>query len=170
MILAVDVQYDDGAGTGRVGAIWFADWADAEPLRTASFEREDIAPYEPGHFYKRELPCVLDALAHEPRTALIVVDGYVDLGSERPGLGRHVHAACGLPVVGVAKSRFHAAPGIEVCRGGSARPLFVTAVGVDVARAAAYVAAMHGPFRVPTHIPRYTAAGAAALGMRGDEV
>ena len=37
----------------------------------------------------------------------------------------------------------------EVLRGQSRRPLFVSAVGMDLAEACAYVEEMHGKFRVP---------------------
>jgi len=37
-----------------------------------------------------------------------------------------------------------------VRRGESGSPLFVTAVGIDVALAAQEVRRMHGPYRVPT--------------------
>ena len=58
-------------------------------------------------------------------------------------------------VVGVAKTRFAgAADAVAVCRGGSRSPLFVTAVGVDVQEAAQKVAAMHGPYRLPTLLKR----------------
>ncbi|MGH3303168.1 MAG: hypothetical protein ACRDOK_16105 [Streptosporangiaceae bacterium] len=41
---------------------------------------------------------------------LLVVDGYVDLDQDgRPGLGACVHAEFGIPVIGVAKSRFRPA-------------------------------------------------------------
>jgi deoxyribonuclease V len=40
-----------------------------------------------------------------------------------------------------------------VVRGG-ARPLHVTALGLDAADAAARVAAMHGPYRLPTLLKR----------------
>jgi len=51
--------------------------------------------------------------------------------------------------VGVAKTRFHSASAIEVYRGLSKTPLFVTAVGMEVAEAAAKVATMAGSHRNP---------------------
>ena len=90
---------------------------------------------------------------------LLIVDGYVDLDPEgKPGLGAHAHEAFGVPVVGVAKTRFatatHAAP---VLRGNSARPLFVTAAGVPVADAAGMVAGMAGKYRLPDALRRVDA-------------
>jgi deoxyribonuclease V len=80
-----------------------------------------------------------------------VVDGYVDLDPDgRPGLGAHVHAEFGVPVIGVAKTVFgtatHAA---RVLRGLSSRPLYVTAAGMTIADAAVLVTDMAGRFRVP---------------------
>lgn len=151
MLAAIDVQYDDPRA--RAACVVFAQWTDATAAAMVTTDVEPIAPYEPGQFYKRELPCalaVIDALAARPR--LIVVDGYVWLGEGRPGLGKHLFDALGgsVPVVGVAKNRFAGAPGVDVFRGQSARPLFVTAEGIDVEEAARQVKGMHGEHRIPT--------------------
>ena len=83
--------------------------------------------------------------------SLIVVDGYVDLDpGGRPGLGARVHAEFGVPVIGVAKTAFRGAShAAGVLRGGSARPLYVTAAGLTVAEAAGVVREMAGRFRLP---------------------
>jgi deoxyribonuclease V len=61
-----------------------------------------------------------------------------------------VHAAFGVPVIGVAKTFFRTAVHAErVCRGRSARPLFVTAAGMERHDAARVVATMTGPYRIP---------------------
>lgn len=96
-------------------------------------------PYRPGEFYLRQQPAlraVMNVLGHRQRLTLIVVDAYVDLDPDgRPGLGAHVHAEFGVPVIGVAKSAFKTAThAIPVLRGGSARPLFVTSAGLPRAR------------------------------------
>jgi len=64
-----------------------------------------------------------------------VIDGYADLDPDgRPGLGAHVHAEFGMPVIGVAKSRFRTAThAVPVQRGSSVRPLFITAAGMPAA-------------------------------------
>ena len=42
-----------------------------------------FAPYEPGRFYRRELPCLLTALeAITARPATVIMDGYVWLDGE----------------------------------------------------------------------------------------
>ena len=115
-----------------------------------------VAPYRPGEFYRRELPPLRAVIPAAEELALIVVDGYVDLDPDgRPGLGAHVRAEFGVPVIGVAKTPFaaatHAAP---VLRGQAARPLYVTAAGLTIADAAAVVAQMAGRFRLPDALKR----------------
>jgi deoxyribonuclease V len=115
-----------------------------------------VLPYQPGEFYRRELPAIRAVLAGAGKLALLVVDGYVDLDAEgRPGLGAHAHAEFGVPVIGVAKTRFRTAShAVEVRRGRSARPLLVTAAGMPAAEAATLVRRMAGPFRIPDALRR----------------
>lgn len=155
MIVAVDVDY---RVTEVVAAcVGFRAWTDAvAALEAVTRTPGAPAAYAPGEFFRRELPhlqAALAALAITP--ALIIVDGYAWLGPDRPGLGAHLHAAIGVPVVGVAKRHFAGATtAIEVRRGSSAQPLFVTAIGVDPVAAAADVQAMHGAHRLPTLLKR----------------
>ena len=119
----------------------------------------DPAPYTPGAFFVRELPALRALLPAEPAVDLLVVDGYVDLDPEgRPGLGAHVHAEFAVPVVGVAKSGFRTAThAVPVRRGSATRPLFVTAVGIDVGEAVELVTRMAGPYRLPDALRRVDA-------------
>ena len=115
-----------------------------------------VPPYRPGEFYLRELPplrAVLDGLSG---LGLLVVDGYADLDpGGRPGLGAHAHAEFGIPVIGVAKSRFRTAThAVPVVRGSSVRPLFVTAAGMPAADAADLVRRMAGRYRLPDALRR----------------
>lgn len=154
-IAALDVDYRPTCAIAA--CVVFETWSDEHVLEDFTVTTPAAADYTPGAFYTRELPCLLAALSRcTRRPEVVVVDGYVWLGPGRPGLGAHLHAALGgaTPVVGVAKNPFRGAPAIEVLRGGSKRPLFVTAVGIDGAAAAAHVAAMHGPHRVPTLLRR----------------
>jgi deoxyribonuclease V len=109
------------------------------------------ASYQPGEFYRRELPALRAVLPPSGSLALVVVDGYVDLDAVgRPGLGAHVHAEFGVPVIGVAKTLFRTAiHAARVLRGRSARPLYVTAAGLSIADAARLVSEMTGPYRLP---------------------
>jgi deoxyribonuclease V len=152
MIACVDVDY---RGDEAVAAcVLFRSWTDGESAGERVERMAGVQPYQPGEFYRRELPCLLGVLAKvaDPLEA-VVVDGYVWLGENRPGLGSHLFAALGktLPVIGVAKNWFAGAEtAIPVLRGGSQRPLFVTAAGLDPQIAAANIRDMHGPFRIPT--------------------
>lgn len=155
MIALLDVDYR--ADEAQAACVLLRDWADATPAGEQIARLCGIAPYQPGAFYRRELPCLLAVLRNSaPPPATLMVDGYAWLGQDRPGLGVHLHEALGqkVPVIGVAKTRFAGAPAIEVCRGASRRPLFVSAVGLDATTAAAHVVAMHGPYRVPAMLRR----------------
>ena len=125
--------------------------------------------YEPGSFYKRELPLLLAVLRKVERLpAIIIVDGYVWLDAHhRPGLGAIMHEALAkrVPVVGVAKTVFGDALSwcIPVVRGVSRRPLFVTTAGINAEEAAKGVQAMHGPYRIPTLLKLVDSAAHDAL-------
>ncbi|GGM85727.1 endonuclease V [Dactylosporangium sucinum] len=152
------MQYPDGGG-GRAALVV----ADDPTFATLVEERvrwlDEVAPYEPGAFYKRELPALRAVLEGTAPLELIVVDGYVDLDPDgRPGLGAHVHDALGIPVIGVAKTAFRTAThAVEVRRGGADRPLYVTAIGLPRDRAAGIVARMAGPHRMPDALRRVDA-------------
>ncbi|GLY26896.1 endonuclease V [Kineosporia sp. NBRC 101731] len=113
---------------------------------------DEVAPYEPGQFYKRELPSVRAVLSGlDELPDLLLVDGFVDLDpTGTAGMGRYVHNEFGLTVIGVAKTPFRTAThAVEVCRGSSQRPLHVTAAGIAVDEAAALVRHLAGPHRIP---------------------
>jgi deoxyribonuclease V len=154
VIVAIDVDYREKEAVAA--CVGFRAWADA----ASAFERVvrvegEAAAYEPGKFFTRELPFVLAALrALEDVPDVVVVDGYVMLGATKRGLGAHLHDAIGRPVVGVAKNEFIGAPAERVVRGSSKKPLFVTAIGMAAADAAAAVRSMHGPHRIPTMLAR----------------
>lgn len=56
MIAVLDVDYDEIALTAKAAAVVFSQWEDAVPI-------SDIQPYDPGEFFKRELPCLFAILA-----------------------------------------------------------------------------------------------------------
>lgn len=151
LLVCLDVDYR--ADKAVAAGIWFRGWAAEHEQTSAVAAFGDVAPYEPGEFYRRELPCLLGVLSEGPPADLVIVDGYVSLGEGHAGLGAHLYEALGrkVPVVGVAKTAYRSATeAIEVRRGQSESPLFVTAIGIDAALAAAELPRMHGPFRVPT--------------------
>ncbi len=132
MIFAVDVNYIEDKAL--VAGILFEYWQGSETICQITTKINNVSEYEPGQFYKRELPCILEILTQlESLPEIIVVDGYVELGSEqKPGLGKHLHDAIDGKsiIIGVAKNRFEDTPvETEVFRGGSQRPLYVTAIG-----------------------------------------
>jgi deoxyribonuclease V len=157
MISCVDVDYRTTAAVAAcvVFSFWGQSSSEAEFIERVS----KVAPYEPGQFYRRELPCILAVLKMvQPIPNIIVVDGYVWLSAEgRPGLGAHLYEALGRKseVVGVAKSSFFEGPNVaEVIRSRSSRPLFVTSVGIPLEEATSAIQHMHGGFRIPTLIKR----------------
>ena len=127
---------------------------DSQPAEQHIVQLTDVAEYVPGEFYRRELPCLLQALLPVlDRVQTILIDGYVDLAPNRPGLGARLYEALGgkIAVVGVAKTAFAGAHhACEVLRGESERPLYITAAGMTLDDAATGVRSMHGPHRIPT--------------------
>ena len=156
MIGCFDVDYrgDEANAACVMFATWGASIADGECVARVS----DVEPYVPGQFYRRELPCLLAALKKsEGEFSVVVIDGYVwlDAGGA-PGLGAHLFDALEkkVPVIGVAKTRFEGAAPVEITRGSSRQPLFITAAGIDLALAASQIQVMHGPHRIPTLLKR----------------
>jgi deoxyribonuclease V len=157
MIACVDVHYE-GPGA-RAACVLLRGWGDGDAAAEIVVPVDRVEPYEPGRFYRRELPCLLAVLGRvtEP-VEVVIVDGYVWLqDGTTPGLGAHLYEALGrhTPVIGVAKTRFEgASAAVEVVRGDSRRPLFVTAAGVGLEDACRRIHEMHGPFRLPTALRR----------------
>jgi deoxyribonuclease V len=152
MIACVDVNYRDA---GAVAAcLCFHAWCDGKSASESVVPISDVEPYQSGQFYRRELPCILAVLKSLPELPqVIIIDGCVWLGEQQPGLGAHLYETLGrrVAVIGVAKTRFVRAEPVEpVLRGRSRSPLYVTAVGMDVAEAAHHIGMMHGPYRMPT--------------------
>ena len=63
-IACVDVDY---RGNIAVAAgLWFCGWSAGTADRQEVAVIQGVAPYQPGEFYRRELPCLLDVLAKGP--------------------------------------------------------------------------------------------------------
>jgi deoxyribonuclease V len=127
---------------------------------------DQVADYQPGEFFRRELPPMRAVLADVGDLDLLIIDGYVTLDpGGRPGLGTYAHEEFGVSVIGVAKTRFASAVhAIPVVRGTAKPPLYVTAAGIPPAAAAELVRTMTGRFRLPDALRRVDAlAGGAAL-------
>ncbi|MCC6144969.1 MAG: endonuclease V [Candidatus Hydrogenedentes bacterium] len=156
MIACLDVDYRPDSAVAA--CVLLEDWTSPRTFLEILRRLGPAAPYEPGQFYKRELPCLQEVLSYvrEPLEA-IVIDGYVWLGENQPGLGAHLYSDLGseTPIVGVAKKRFAGAVHAEeIYRGMSRRPLYITAIGVPQGHAAAQIARMHGPHRIPDALQR----------------
>lgn len=155
MKACVDVDYRT---TGAcAAAVTFRDWSDAKAVDEKTVHISKVAPYVPGKFFRRELPCLLAVLETLPAVKTVIIDGYVWLDNSRPGLGGHLYQALGgrVEVVGIAKTKFRGAEGVcEVTRGTSTRPLYVSAAGIQAGLAADCVRSMHGTHRIPSLISR----------------
>jgi deoxyribonuclease V len=155
LILAFDTYYYDT--NAKTVCLAFEQWTDAVESHIYSQIKNGILEYEPGAFYKRELPCILsllDTISFD-NIAAIVIDGFVYLDDNGTiGLGGHLYKALNekIPVVGVAKTNFATIQNSkrEVYRGQSEKPLYVTAIGMDIDIATEKVKAMHCDFRMPT--------------------
>ena len=95
MILATDTHYTDTLA--RTAGVLFSEWTDEAPAATHVVESTEVADYEPGSFYKRELPLILKLLeVVDPEPETIVIDGYVQLDEGgRKGLGAHLFDSLG---------------------------------------------------------------------------
>jgi deoxyribonuclease V len=152
---AVDVYYPPSGGA-RTAVVVATDPAFATVVDERVAWLAQVAPYEPGLFFRRELPATRAVLDGVQGLDLLIVDGYVDLDpAGRPGLGARVHDEIGVPVIGVAKTAFRSAThAATVHRGTATRPLYVTAAGLTVEHAARLVASMAGPHRLPDALRR----------------
>lgn len=152
-ILLTDVDYPSGGGARAAGVV-IEHWDATDSVEERTVWIDEVDPYEPGAFYRRELPCLLALLERVDSTpTCVVVDGHVWLDG-RPGLGARLHEATGLPVVGVAKNAFAGGEARELLRGESRRPLYVSSVGMPVDEACRAVASMAGEHRLPSMLKR----------------
>lgn len=155
MIAFLDVGYRSSGA--RAACVLANSWQDDIAVGSYIADIASVAEYEPGQFFRRELPCLMEVLRRLPlQPVAVVIDGYVWLPSRgRAGLGAHLYEALGrrIPVIGIAKTAFAGAEVskdvVKVLRGNSKRPLFVTAVGVDLEQAAGWVKSMSGAHRMP---------------------
>ncbi|MGL5081712.1 MAG: endonuclease V [Microcoleaceae cyanobacterium] len=152
MIFATDVYYRDNKAVAA--GVLFNDWEDHEPVSELIVQIDNVTEYEPGQFYKRELPCILELLKQlKCLPTYIIVDGYVYLDdAKKPGLGKRLYDALQAKsvVIGVAKSRFKdISDKSEIFRGASQKPLYVTAVGINESEAKDLISRMYGEHRIP---------------------
>lgn len=155
MILAFDTHYFNNSA--KTVGLSFQNWEDQKPISIETEILKNIAPYEAGFFYKRELPCILSLLSSFPleNVNCIVVDGYCILDdSGKHGLGGYLYEALErqVPIIGVAKTRFrtNTINVMELLRGKSKKPLFISSIGIELQEAYQNIQMMHGAYRMPT--------------------
>src|SRR5262245_47524285 len=155
MIACVDVAYHDTRGVAA--GIAFRDWLDETVVAERVTSLPDVPPYQSGQFFIRALPCLLAVLRILPPVQVILIDGYVSLDKQRPGLGSHLYQSLDgrVAVVGVAKKPYQGAENVqEITRGRSRQPLYISAIGLNLREAAEHVSSMGGPYRIPTLLKR----------------
>ena len=155
MFAAADVHYLPSGGA-RAALVLAPDPTFSAIVSEKTVFIDHVAPYQPGEFYRRELPPIRAVLADVDDLGLLIIDGYVTLDPNgRPGLGAYAHEEFAVSVIGVAKTRYAlAVHAIPVVRGTAKRPLYVTAVGIPPADAAELVRTMTGSFRLPDALRR----------------
>lgn len=157
--LILDVFYNDigDESIAKVSAIRFQGIEHTEILSEHIVIVENVAPYESGQFYKREMPCLLAMLEKiDDPYDVIIIDGYVFLdGVNKPGLGKYLYDSLAVkkPVIGIAKNHFYdISEDYAVWRGISKHPLYVTSVGIEVDEAKSLVGRLAGKHRMPTMV------------------
>ncbi|WP_185146967.1 endonuclease V [Chryseobacterium echinoideorum] len=154
MIYAFDTYYYENFA--KTVCIAFENWNSEEEAAVYTENIAITADYESGAFYKRELPCILHLLKkiNLNKGDIILVDGYVSLNSDgKLGLGGYLFKELDekYPVVGIAKNKFSQDDfnRIEVYRGESKTPLYLTVAGTDILEIKLKIEEMQGEFRIP---------------------
>ena len=153
MIVFFDVYYQKQEA--QVAAVWAKSWEQEQADGQKVLKMSVPSDYEPGAFYKRELPCLLAMIEQLPiQPSCLVVDGYVFTSEDTLGLGAHLYHSLPeqIPVIGIAKSLFRLAEPVSkpVLRGKSQNPLWVSAIDFPLEEAVANLQNMHGEHRTPT--------------------
>ncbi len=152
MIACFDTYYSESFA--QTGGVVFCDWSDKSPRDEVVVRTEiESEAYVPGAFFRRELSCLLSAIeAMTLPIDTIIIDGYVWLDADqRKGLGAHLYDALDqkIMIIGVAKKYFKGCDAIEVYRGVSKKPLYVTAAGINQEIAAQHIQSMAGEHPMP---------------------
>lgn len=155
MLLAFDTYYYDNKA--KTVCLEFAEWNESKIFKIYTEIIDHIEEYIPGEFYKRELPCIISLLNQIDLKKIdaIIVDGFVYLDDNKKlGLGGYLYEKLNkeIPIIGVAKTNFatiekHKKP---LFRGESKKPLFITAIGIELQDALQKIESMDGEYRIPT--------------------
>ena len=151
MMFCVDAAYE--GDRAAVCATGFRYARSRAPARILTAFVKGVDDYVPGSFFRRELPCLMKVIGNiQDEINLLIIDGYVWLPGNMPGLGARLYLALNsrVPVIGIAKSPFRGSRGVlKVLRGESIRPLYVTSIGIQLREASELVRNMAGGFRIP---------------------
>ena len=155
MILAFDTYYYDNKA--KTVCLEFENWSENKNFKILTEIIDNIEEYIPGEFYKRELPCILSLLNKTDinNVEAIIVDGFVYLDDENKlGLGAYLYEKLDkrIPIIGVAKTNFATIEKNKktLLRGKSKKPLFITAIGIELEDAVQKIERMDGEYRIPT--------------------
>ncbi len=155
MILAFDTYYFDNMA--KTVCLSFEDWNLEDNFKVYTEVISNVDEYISGEFYKRELPCILSLLSkiELEKINVIIIDGFVFLNDENKfGLGAYLYEKLDkkIPVIGVAKKDFATIEKnrIELFRGKSKNPLFITSIGIELKQATQKIKEMNGQYRIPT--------------------
>ncbi|KRB57147.1 endonuclease V [Flavobacterium sp. Root186] len=155
MILAFDTYYFDNKA--KTVCLEFKEWNEDKNFKVHTEIIDNVSEYIPGEFYRRELPCILSLLDQIDLKNIeaIIVDGFVYLDDDKKyGLGGYLYEKLNkqIPIIGVAKTNFASIEKDKkaLLRGDSAKPLFITSIGIDLEEAFQKVESMSGEFRIPT--------------------
>lgn len=154
--LIIDVHYRESFGktSANVAGVRFLGIENHQILNQYQISVENVAPYQSGQFYQREMPCLLALLnkIQEPFD-VIIIDGYVFLdGLQKAGLGKHLfdNLIEKKPIIGVAKNHFYdISDNDAVYRGTSKHPLYVTCINFHHETAKNLVKNLQGSHRMP---------------------
>lgn len=154
MIALLDVHYRENEA--HAAAVVIDRWSADRAYRTYQHRIAEVAPYQPGSFYKREMPCLVETIAQiEEEIDCVVIDGFVWLDeNQKPGLGGHLYEYYGanIPIIGVAKTPYGVPHSLcqLIYRGDSQVPLYVTSAGLALDTSVSCIHDMDGPYRIPT--------------------
>jgi deoxyribonuclease V len=154
MIAVIDIHYKE---TYAKAVCVLSEWEAATPTKVYTDIITEVAPYVPGEFYKRELPCILKVLQQVDISALeaIIIDGHVFVHNDgKYGLGGYLWDALDqkIPIIGIAKKSFINTEKLltPIKRGQSESPLYISCIGIDKDVVLKKIDVLHGPHRIPT--------------------
>ncbi|MGE0485714.1 MAG: deoxyribonuclease V [Gammaproteobacteria bacterium] len=115
-IAGIDAGFPDDGQVTRVAVVVMS-YPALEVVEEVVVEAPTRFPYVPGLLSFREVPVMLEALAHLARAPdILLVDGHGRAHPRRFGSACHLGVLCGIPSVGVGKSRLcgsHHDPDVE---------------------------------------------------------